>query len=103
MRNEERVLRFVHNYQARAYYIKILNWHEIVNDHLGVKRVAISFCSLCGGGMVFDTHVKNRNLNFGVSVLLYQSHILHTIMKQKDYGSKLSQRIFYRAAIGNSI
>ena len=76
MQNEDRVLGFVHNDQARAYPIKILNWHEIVNDRVGGNPVVISFCPLCGTGMVFDAHVKNRNLKFGVSGLLYQSDML---------------------------
>ncbi len=76
MQNSDRVLGFVLNGQARAYPIKILNWHEIVNDQVGGKPVVVSFCPLCGTGMIFDAHVKNRNLRFGVSGLLYQSDML---------------------------
>ncbi|MEK9629206.1 MAG: DUF3179 domain-containing protein [Nitrospinota bacterium] len=76
MKNADRVLGFVHKGQARAYPIKILNWHEIVNDRVGDKAIVVSFCPLCGTGMVFDAHVKKRNLKFGVSGLLYQSDML---------------------------
>jgi hypothetical protein len=62
--NEDRVLEFVHNEHARAYPIKILNWHGILNDDVGGKPVIISYCPLCGTDMVFDAHVKNRNLEF---------------------------------------
>jgi hypothetical protein len=88
MRNEDRVLGFVSNDQARAYP----NWHETVNDRVGGNPVVISFCLLCGTGMVFDAHVESRNLKFGVSGLLYQSDMLLTITKQKVYGRKLNQR-----------
>jgi hypothetical protein len=88
MRNEDRVLGFVSKDQARAY----LNWHEIVNDRVGVNPVVIIFCPLCGTGMVFDAHVESCNLKFGVSGLLYQSDMLLTITKQKIYGRKLNQR-----------
>ena len=88
MRNEDRVLGFVSNDQARAYP----NWHEIVNDRVGGNPVVISFCPLCGTGMVFDAHVESCNLKFGVSGLLYQSDMLLTITKQKVYGRKLNQR-----------
>jgi hypothetical protein len=84
MRNEDPVLRFVSKDQARAYP----NWHEIVNDRVGGNPVVISFCPLCGTGIVFDAHVESRNLNFGVSGLLYQSDMLLTITKQKVYGRK---------------
>lgn len=76
MRDADRVLGFVHKGQARAYPIKILNWHEIVNDRVGGRSVVVSFCPLCGTGMVFDAQVKKRRLTFGVSGLLYQSDML---------------------------
>ena len=76
MRNSDRLLGFVHKGQARAYPVKILNWHEIVNDRVGGKAVVVTFCPLCGTGMVFDANVKNRKLTFGVSGLLYQSDML---------------------------
>ncbi|MBT6716204.1 MAG: DUF3179 domain-containing protein, partial [Nitrospina sp.] len=76
LRNADRVLGFSYNGHARAYPIKILNWHEIVNDKVGGQPVVVSFCPLCGTGMVFDANVKNRRLKFGVSGLLYQSDML---------------------------
>ena len=72
MRNEDRVLGFVSNDQARAYP----NWHVIVNERVGENPVVISFCPLCGTGMVFDAYVETRNLKFGFSGLLYQSDML---------------------------
>ena len=87
-RNEDRILGVVSNDQARAYP----NWHEIVNDRVGGNPVVISFCPLCGTGMVFDAHVESCNLKFGVSGLRYQSDMLLTITKQKVYGRKLNQR-----------
>lgn len=67
---------FVHQGKARAYPIKILNWHEIVNDRVGGLSIAVTFCPLCGTGMVFDAMIKNRKMNFCVSGLLYQSDML---------------------------
>ena len=76
LKKNDRVLGYVHNGQARAYPIKILNWHEIVNDRVGAASIVVTYCPLCGTGMVFDTQVKGRNLTFGVSGLLYQSDML---------------------------
>ena len=39
---------------ARAYPIKILNWHEIVNDEMGGLKFVVTFCPLCGSGVVFS-------------------------------------------------
>ncbi len=76
LKNNDRVLGFVHRGKARAYPIKILNWHEIVNDRVGGFSIVVTFCPLCGTGMVFDAMIKNRKMTFGVSGLLYQSDML---------------------------
>jgi len=66
--DSDRVLGLIINNQAKAYPIKILNWHEIVND----KEIVISYCPLCGTGMAF----KSMGMDFGVSGLLYNSDML---------------------------
>jgi len=76
LKDRDRVLGLFLNGQARAYPIKILNWHEIVNDRVGGRAVVVSFCPLCGTGMVFDATIKDRQMTFGVSGLLYQSDVL---------------------------
>ncbi|MFQ5671516.1 MAG: DUF3179 domain-containing protein [Nitrospinales bacterium] len=76
LKDSDRVLGLFLNGQAKAYPIKILNWHEIVNDRVGGQAVVISFCPLCGTGMVFDATIKGRQMTFGVSGLLYQSDVL---------------------------
>ena len=35
LKKGDRILGIVQNGQAKAYPIKILNWHEIVNDRIG--------------------------------------------------------------------
>jgi len=76
MKESDRVLGMVFNQQEKAYPIKVLNWHEIVNDHFNGHAVVISFCPLCGTGMAFDAEMGRHTLSFGVSGLLYQSDIL---------------------------
>jgi hypothetical protein len=72
----DRVLGISLNGDARAYPIRILNWHEVVNDTVGGRGVVISYCPLCGTGMVFDAQLNGRALDFGVSGLLYNSDML---------------------------
>jgi hypothetical protein len=52
---------------VRAYPIQIMIWHEIVNDTVGGVPVAITFCPLCGTGIVFERAVGGRVLDFGVT------------------------------------
>lgn len=61
---------------ARAYPIRYLMWHEIVNDTVGGVPVAVTFCPLCNSGMVFDRRVKGRVLSFGVSGKLRHSDMV---------------------------
>ncbi|MEM7320451.1 MAG: DUF3179 domain-containing (seleno)protein, partial [Pseudomonadota bacterium] len=36
--------------EPRAYPIRYLMWHEIVNDSIGGIPVAVTFCPLCNSG-----------------------------------------------------
>ena len=60
----------------RAYPIRYLTWHEIVNDVVGGVPVAVTFCPLCNSGMTFDRRVDGRVLEFGVSGKLRNSDMV---------------------------
>jgi len=72
----DRVLGIQRNGKSRAYPIRILNYHEIVNDHFGTEAVVITYCPLCGTGMAFSATIDGRDRQFGVSGLLYNSDVL---------------------------
>lgn len=61
---------------VKAYPIKIMNRHEIVNDYFGDVPVAITFCPLCGSGVGVKAMGEKQRLSFGVSGLLYNSDVL---------------------------
>lgn len=64
------------NSQAKFYPYEILVWHEIVNDELVDKKIAITFCPLCWSAVVYDRNVNSEELIFWVSWKLYQSNLL---------------------------
>jgi len=70
--------------QSRAYPLRILNWHEIVNDQIAGQAFVITYCPLCGSGMAFDSEDE-----FGVSGLLYQSDVLLYDHKTETLWSQL--------------
>lgn len=72
----DRVVGIVAGGDARAYPLRILNWHEVVNDTLGARPVAVTYCPLTGSAVVFERDVGGRTLSFGVSGRLYQSNVL---------------------------
>jgi Protein of unknown function (DUF3179) len=53
--------------RARAYPIRILIWHEIVNDTLANEPIAVTFCPLCNTSIVFRRTVDGRALRFGTT------------------------------------
>ena len=61
----EPVLSLVLNGDARAYPLRILLWHEIVNEVIGGIPVLISYCPLCNSGVVFDRRIQGKTLSFG--------------------------------------
>lgn len=62
--------------EARAYPLRILTWHEVVNDELGGLPVAITYCPLCNSAVGFEREVDGQVLRFGVSGFLRNSDLV---------------------------
>jgi len=71
----DRVIGVVREGEARAYPLRILNWHEICNDEFH-GPLLVSFCPLCGSGLTAERTVQGEPTNFGVSGFLYQSDLV---------------------------
>jgi hypothetical protein len=70
------VILFEHGGDARAYPLAILIWHEIANDTVGGKPVAVTFCPLCNASIVFDREFEGQVLDFGTTGLLRNSDLI---------------------------
>ena len=63
--------------RARAYPVQILVWHEIVNDRLGGRPIAVTYCPLCNSSLVFDRDVAGVGLlRFGTTGNLRHSDLV---------------------------
>jgi hypothetical protein len=62
--------------RVRAYPLQILVWHEIVNDTLGGRPIAVTYCPLCNSSLVFDRRVRGRTLTFGTTGNLRNSDLV---------------------------
>jgi hypothetical protein len=78
--------------KTRAYPLRILVWHEIVNDELAGQAIAVTYCPLCGTAMVFNRQVGNRTLTFGVSGLLHNSDVLMYDRQTDSLWSQLAMK-----------
>lgn len=73
----EPVISFRHGDEARAYPLRILVWHEIVDDTVAGLPVAVTFCPLCNTGSVFDRRLPDgRVLDFGTTGKLRNSDLV---------------------------
>lgn len=64
------------NDEARAYPLRILTSHEIVNDEIGDVPIVITYCPLCNSALVFDSRFDEKTLKFGTTGLLRNSDLI---------------------------
>ncbi|MEM7188384.1 MAG: DUF3179 domain-containing protein [Pseudomonadota bacterium] len=65
----------------RAYPVRYLMWHEIVNDRIRDRPIAVTFCPLCNSGLIFDLRLPSgveghMELELGVSGMLRHSDMI---------------------------
>jgi hypothetical protein len=89
LNSDDRVLGLVCKGVVRAYPIKILNFHEIVNDKINQQAIVISYCPLCGSGIAFKPEDAVGENTFGVSGLLYNSDMLLYVRKTESLWSQI--------------
>jgi len=103
LQDQDRILGLVEEGEAKAYPIKILNWHEIVNDTLGGKPVLVTYCPLCGTGIGFHPVVNGRLLTFGVSGLLYKSDMVMYDHQTESLWSQISMEAIVGSMTGATL
>ena len=95
---DDLVMGVVHNGTAKAYPIKIMNYHEIVNDQYGCERVIVTYCPLCNSSLAFVAPViSGQQAEFGITGRLYKTDL---VMYDRVSFSMWSQ-IEGRVIVGN--
>jgi Protein of unknown function (DUF3179) len=82
---------------ARAYPLRILDWHEMVNDVIGGLPVTLAYCTLCGSGILYDARVPGYDepFVFGSSGLVYRSNLVEPV--HGPAGGRAADRLGDRA------
>jgi hypothetical protein len=62
--------------ERRFYPVSILVWHQIVNDSIHGRDIAVTYCPLSGSAIVFDRKVNGKTLRFGFSGRLFEANML---------------------------
>jgi hypothetical protein len=70
------VILFAIGEDVRAYPLAILIWHEIANDTVGGRPVAVTYCPLCNASIVFDRTFGEQVLDFGTTGKLRNSDLI---------------------------
>ncbi len=76
LKPQDRIIGIAWDGRAKAYPLKILDYHEVVNDTLADQAIAVTYCPLCDSAVVFSRVHQGRILELGVSGLLYNSNVL---------------------------
>lgn len=84
---EDEVVGVVREGTARAYLLRVMARHEIVNDSLG-GPLLVTYCPLCGSAVTAVRRVRGESTIFGVSGKLWRSDL---IMYDELTGSDWSQ------------
>lgn len=92
MKPDDMVLSFTQGNVTRAYPLRVLVWHEIVNETIDGRPILVTYCPLCGTAMVFDRKVADKVRSFGVSGLLYQSDVLMYDRESESLWSQLEMK-----------
>jgi hypothetical protein len=100
---EDELLSVTHAGITRAYPLRILVWHEVVNDTLGELPVAVTYCPLCHTAMVFKRTVDGKPTTFGVSGLLYQSDVLMYDRATESLWSQLRMQAVAGPRVGDKL
>ncbi len=62
--------------EVRAYPLRLLRWHEVVNDVVSGEPVAVTYSPLSDSVVVFSRRFEGRLVEIGASGLLYNSNTL---------------------------
>jgi hypothetical protein len=86
--------------ESRAYPLRLLRWHEVVNDRVGGRAVLVSYNPLCDSAVVCDRTVDGEGLDFGVSGLVLNSNPLLYDRRAAPSSSSLWSQLEARAIAG---
>lgn len=103
LEDKEPVLLLTHGQVTKIYPLRILTWHEIVNDEIDGLPVAVTYCPLCNSAMVFVRRVQGQVLEFGVSGLLRNSDMIMYDRQTESWWQQFTATAIAGAHVGQSL
>ncbi len=72
----DRVIGVVAGNVAKAYPVRILRWHLVVNDVIDGKAIAVTYCPLTGDAAVYERNAGGKTITLYPSDKLFESTTL---------------------------
>ena len=88
---------------ARAYPVRYLMWHEIVNDRFGDRPVSVTYCPLCNAAIAFDGMVAGGETTFGVSGKLRYSDMIMYDRASESWWQQFTGEAIAGARLGTTL
>ncbi|MBI2671418.1 DUF3179 domain-containing protein [Candidatus Woesearchaeota archaeon] len=103
MKSNDLIIGINLNNIQKAYPIKILNWHEIVNDNFENTPIVITYCPLCASSLAFERTINTKKVEFGVSGKLYNSDLIMYDRLTETYWSQIEGKAIVGELTGQKL
>jgi hypothetical protein len=88
---------------VRAYPLRVLIWHEIVNDTVGGRPLAVTYCPLCNSALVFDRTLDGQVLEFGTTGKLRNSDLVMYDRQTESWWQQFTGEAIVGALTGRTL
>ncbi len=100
---QEPVIGLSINGDARAYPLRILMWHEIVNDVVGGVPVSVTYCPLCNTSIVFERKLGDTLYDFGTTGKLRYSDLVMYDRQTQSWWQQFSGQAIVGKQLGSKL
>lgn len=101
---EEPVFGIEINGDARAYSLRILDWHEMANDTIDCVPVSLAYYTLCGAAIAYDGRAFNGAVyDFGSSGFLFRSNKLMYDRQTRTLWNQLTGQPVLGSLVGQDV
>jgi hypothetical protein len=91
---DDKVLAVAIGSQARAYPIRTMGYHHIVNDTVGGVPIAVTYCTLCHTGLVWNRVLAGKTLHFHLAGINNGNALLRDEETSSIWQQSTGQAIF---------
>jgi len=103
LEDDDLIIGYINGDEIKAYPHIIMDYHEIVNDEVGGKAVAVTYCPLTGTSLGWNREFNGQVTTFGVSGLLYNSNLIPYDRKTDSNWSQMLSESINGEFIGDEV